>query len=245
MTIAALFVAAGGIYCDRADVDAWDVQRDARAYAGPHAVVAHPPCERWGKYAQGGPNPNARRRDIGDDAGCFASALASVRAWCGVLEHPAASHAWARFGLAAPPHTGGWVFCGPCRGRFDVLDGCAQWTCHVEQGHYGHRARKATWLFACLPSFVAPPSLRWGPSRASLRMDRGFHSKEERELHKRAMRPPAGMTQEQRDERRAYLENIGAWACPERMSKRERTATPPAFADLLVSIARSVRRLPP
>jgi hypothetical protein len=73
-------------------------------------------------------------------------------------------------------------------------------------------------------------------------MDRGFHSKEERERHRRAMRPPAGMTQAERDDRRAYLERLPAWAAPERMNKRERTATPIPFRDLLLSIARSAQR---
>jgi hypothetical protein len=40
-----------------------------------------------------------------------------------------------------------------------MLDG--GWVCHVEQGHYGHRARKATWLYAL---GVVPPSLVWGRS---------------------------------------------------------------------------------
>jgi hypothetical protein len=163
------------------------------------------------------------------DGGCFLSALASVRAFGGVLEHPAASHAWARFGLAAPPHRGGWVVA-------DVVGG---WTCHVEQGHYGHAARKATWLYA---HGVDLPSLRWGPSRASARLDLGFHSREERAQHRRFMRPPAGISPEERAARRAYLEKRGAWACPERMNKTERAATPPAFRDLLLTMARSVRR---
>ncbi len=68
----------------------------------------------------------------------------------GVLEHPAQSLAWSRFGLMVPPSNGAWV-----RGIFD--DG---WTCHIEQGQYGHAARKATWLYA----FGVPdlPPLRWG-----------------------------------------------------------------------------------
>jgi hypothetical protein len=75
-----------------------DEARDARLYAGPWPVVAHPPCERWGRYWHGGPSARVRRVK-GDDAGCFASALASVRRYGGVLEHPAASSAWRAFGL--------------------------------------------------------------------------------------------------------------------------------------------------
>lgn len=82
MRVAALFVEAHGVYFGLPDVDPWDAARDARQYAGPHPVVAHPPCERWGRYWTGGPSAKERRR-LGDDAGCFASALASVQAWGG------------------------------------------------------------------------------------------------------------------------------------------------------------------
>ena len=201
--IAALFVATGGCYFGLPDVDPWDVTRDARTYAGPWPVVAHPPCERWGRYWSGGPSAKVRKVK-GDDGGCFASALASVRKWGGVLEHPEASAAWRAHGLVAPPKAGGWV-------SAHMLDG--GWTCCVEQGHYGHRARKATWLYAF---GVEPPALKWGASEATLRRDEGFHSAEER--------------------RRA----IKTGAC-QRMGKRERTATPLPFRDLLLSIARSAR----
>ena len=53
--IAALFVEAGGSYYRLPDVDPWDQARDARQYQGPHAVVAHPPCQRWGKLWAGQP----------------------------------------------------------------------------------------------------------------------------------------------------------------------------------------------
>lgn len=201
--IAALFVETDGVYFGLPDVDPWDEQRDARLYAGPHPVVAHPPCQRWGRYWSGGPSAKVRRRK-GDDGGCFASALASVRRWGGVLEHPADSSAWSHFGLTRPPRSGGWI----------MADFVGGWTCCVEQGHYGHRARKATWLYA---HGVALPSLRWGPSRGE-RLDEGFHSAaERREARARGVTPR------------------------QRLSTAENLATPIPFRDLLISIAESAR----
>jgi hypothetical protein len=104
-TIAALYVARDGAYYGLDDVDPWDKKRDARLYDGPHPVVAHPPCERWGRYWYGGPMLHAlgRRKTKGDDGGCFAMALRAVQRFGGVLEHPAASHAWRAFNIVAPP----------------------------------------------------------------------------------------------------------------------------------------------
>jgi hypothetical protein len=72
--IAALFVQPNGVYADLPGVDVWDESCDARLYPGPHAVVAHPPCERWGRYWSGGPSAKVKRK-LGDDGGCFESAL--------------------------------------------------------------------------------------------------------------------------------------------------------------------------
>lgn len=145
--IAALFVATGGCYFGLPDVDPWDEKRDARKYAGPWPVVAHPPCSRWCQLA--GLVEHRWGHKKGDDAGCFSSALASVRRWGGVLEHPAYSAAWPAHDLNPPPTGGGWV-------NADLFGG---WTCFVEQGRYGHKVRKATWLYA----FGAElPDLRWG-----------------------------------------------------------------------------------
>ena len=107
--IAALFVAKDGPYINVNGVDPWTVERDARAYSGPHPVIAHPPCERWGRYWSGGPSARTRRA-LGDDGGCFRAALESVRRFGGVLEHPAHTHAWKKFGLLAPPMDGGVGF---------------------------------------------------------------------------------------------------------------------------------------
>jgi hypothetical protein len=198
--IAALFVESGGCYSGVPDVDPWDRARDARSYAGPHPVVAHPPCERWGRYWSGGPSARERRA-LGDDDGCFASALASVRRWGGVLEHPEASHAWRHFGLIAPMRGGGW----------SVADDRGGWTCCVEQGAYGHRARKATWLYAFRCEL---PRLTWRAAGDFVRLDQGFHSRDER----------------------ARATKTGA--C-QRLSKRQRAATPPAFRDVLLAMART------
>ena len=40
------------------------------------------------------------------------------------------------------------------------VNGAWAWTCHVEQGHYGHFANKPTWLYAVgvlLPEFIWEP----------------------------------------------------------------------------------------
>lgn len=200
--IAALFVATDGVYFNVTGVEPWDEKRDARLYAGPHPVVAHPPCERWGRYWSGGPMlaKTERAKQKGDDAGCFAAALTAVETYGGVLEHPEASHAWAAHGLLAPPKSGGWL---RIFGR--------GWTCCVEQGHYGHRARKATWLYYV--GDEPPPELIWGPS-AGTRLDEGFHSKAERDAARAAGQKPR-----------------------KRLSTAENIATPIAFRDLLLGLA--------
>lgn len=198
--IAALYVEPDGVYAGLPGVDAWPEARDARLYAGPWPVVAHPPCARWGRYWFGGPSIKVRKRK-GDDGGCFASALAAVRRWGGVLEHPEASHAWPAFGLNDPPWDGHWV----------TADWEGGWTCCVDQGHYGHRARKTTWLYA---HGVELPDLKWGRAPSGVRLEDGYHSAEERR-RKRA----------------------GATGALELLSHRERKATPPAFRDLLLGMA--------
>lgn len=135
--IAALYVEQDGCYFGLHDVDPWPENRDARLYAGPHPVIAHPPCQRWGRFWHGSTR-RPHQYKLGDDGGCFAAALAAVRQWRGVLEHPADSHAWRWFGLTPPKRHAGWQ---------DAGDGLGH-TCYVEQGHYGHMSRKPTWLYA-------------------------------------------------------------------------------------------------
>ena len=157
--IAALFVETGGCYFGLPNVDPWDIERDARCYRGPYAVVAHPPGERWGamaavNYARWGGEHNRP----GNDGGCFLAALRAVQKWGGVLEHPKASRAWAHFGLAKPL-PGQWT------------PSVTGWVCEVWQSAYGHRANKATWLY--FVSRTPPPELRWNRPRGSHQI--GFH----------------------------------------------------------------------
>ena len=145
--IAALFVESGGIYFGLPGVDPWHEKRDARRYAGPCPVVAHPPCQRWGRFWHGSTRkPHQFRR--GEDGGCFAVALTAVRNYGGVLEHPAGSSAWSYFGLTTPCQGSGWI-------EADKFGG---WTCQVDQKHYGHAAPKPTWLYACA---LTLPDLIW------------------------------------------------------------------------------------
>jgi hypothetical protein len=51
--VAALYVTKGGCYFGLEGVDPWDEARDARTYAGPWPVIAHPPCQRWGRFWHG------------------------------------------------------------------------------------------------------------------------------------------------------------------------------------------------
>lgn len=154
-TVAALYVEKDGCYFGLKGVEPWDEMRDARRYAGSHPVVAHPPCQRWGKLWAGQPlwiKRTGERKTKGDDQGCFKSALFDARRCGGVIEHPWGSHAWANFGLSMPPRSGGWI-------KADEFGG---WTCCVEQGRYGHYARKPTLLVAYGIKADDLPELDWG-----------------------------------------------------------------------------------
>ena len=71
---------------------------------------------------------------VGDDGGCFEFALRQVVRLGGVLEHPAASLAFARFGIPKPKRQG-WNQHSP-----------RAWVCEVWQSAYGHKCHKRTWL---------------------------------------------------------------------------------------------------
>lgn len=207
MDIAALYVETDGAYYGLEGVDPWDEVRDARACPGPLPAVAHPPCQRWGKLWAGQPlwiKRTGQRKIKGDDGGCFKAALTYVRKHGGVIEHPDQSHAWAHFGLARPPRRGGWV----------KADDYGGWTCCVEQGKYGHYARKPTWLYAVR---TARPELLWGESE--MKLDPVIVAR-------------IGLA---RAKKRGEVGSKGGGT-----DSSARIGTPPAFRDLLIEMARSV-----
>jgi hypothetical protein len=124
--IAALYVDPRGPYVTMPDVDAWTEERDARMYAGPHAVVAHPPCGPCGPWGK------LRHMCTKQDASCALFAVESVRAWGGVLEHPVGSKLWAIAGLPMPDAP---------------ADAWGGYSIEVAQVEWGHVARKRTLLY--------------------------------------------------------------------------------------------------
>lgn len=105
--------------------------RDARAYDGPHPVVAHPPCGPWGRL---------RHLYKGAEHDCAPRAVEQVRRWGGVLEHPAGSKLWDVCGLPAPLRNGP----NAQYGLRDAFDG---FSIELDQCDWGHVARKRTWLY--------------------------------------------------------------------------------------------------
>lgn len=145
--VAALYVETDGVYFGLPGVDPWDKGRDARTCRLRIPAVAHPGCERWGRFWHGSTR-KPHQHQLGDDEGKFAAALTYVRNNGGVLEHPAGSRAWSWFGLAAPSLGEGWI-------KADDFGG---WTCSVDQRHYGHDAPKPSWLYAARCKL---PELNW------------------------------------------------------------------------------------
>lgn len=201
VTVAALYVETGGVYYGLPDVDPWDEERDARLYTGPHPVVAHPPCARWCRLAPLVEKVNGYK--VGDDGGCFEAALFAVRRFGGVLEHPEASYAWQAFGLMRPKRRFGWL----------PADEQGGFTCAVDQGHYGHQARKATWLYA---AHVRLPVLQTSRAAAGAYVTDGGG----------------------RIKRRGGIPRPGA----KRLSGSRAAKTPEPFRDLLLDIARTAAR---
>lgn len=132
---AALFVRKNSAYKLRPAFDCYDIDRDARKYAGNLPIVAHPPCRAWGCLSH-----FAKPRPDEKDLARFA--VAAIRKNGGILEHPWRSKLWADQGLPNP-------------GEIDAFGG---YTLLVNQCDFGHKAKKPTWLYICkIPKDKLPP----------------------------------------------------------------------------------------
>lgn len=124
LVVAVLYARRDSHYKGHACCDVFDIERDARTWRGGVPVIAHPPCRAWGRMRdKAQPRP--------DEAGLALLAVAQVRCWGGVLEHPQGSRLWDAAGLPKP-------------GQRDAWGG---WTLPVSQHWWGHRAEKMTWLY--------------------------------------------------------------------------------------------------
>lgn len=99
-----------------------------------------------------------------------------------------------------------------------------------------HRARKATWLYA----YGVELPLR--PSPGIARLDQGFHSADERARFRAGLRQNSSVTSAERRRSRDLFETMSGRKHFARLGTKERSATPPEFAELLLSMARTARR---
>ena len=152
--VTALFVRVDSCYKSMEGVDCFDIERDARTWPGGCPVVAHPPCRAWGRLRQ-----FAKPRD--DEKSLAITALAHVRKYGGVLEHPSESSLWADQGMPRP-------------GR--APDDFGGWSMEIQQFHGGHKAEKATWLYivGCHPDDLPEIPVRAGSPTHCIRPTKSY-----------------------------------------------------------------------
>lgn len=131
--IAVLFARSDSIYKSIPGCDVYDIDRDARTWTGGCPVVAHPPCRAWATLRNHA-KPRIGEKQLAIDA------VALIRKWGGVLEHPHRSTLWPVASLPVP-------------GAVDEFGG---WTLTIDQQWFGHRAQKRTRLYivGCAPSNI-------------------------------------------------------------------------------------------
>ena len=124
--VAALCVGNDSAYKRLAGVEAFDLNRDCRTFAGGMPIVAHPPCKHWSAFCRHQAAPSRAEAELG----------LICAAWLiecgGVLEQPAYSHLFATAGLPKPGCSSGELF-----------------TISLWQAWFDCPVRKATWLCFC------------------------------------------------------------------------------------------------
>ena len=139
-TVAALCVSRRSVYHSMLGVEAFDVDRDARTFAGGMPVVAHPPCRTWSAFCRQLVKATAEEHAAEQALGLWC--VEQVQEWGGVLEQPAHSHLWEAARLPKP---------GTSRDE--------GWSLEVWQAWFGYPCKKATWLYfaGIEPDEVTPP----------------------------------------------------------------------------------------
>ena len=122
-TVAALCVAPNSVYKTMPGVEAYDMARDVRTFAGGMPVVAHPPCRAWSAYTAHQAKPQPGEKELGLLCADW------LRREGGVLEHPAHSRLFEAARLPMPGQRIGYLY-----------------TMLVHQAWWGYPMRKATWL---------------------------------------------------------------------------------------------------
>lgn len=131
--VAALFVRKVNHYA-ALGCDCYDFDRNALTWSGGAPGIFHPPCRSWGQLSHmAKPRPGERELALW--------AMAQVRRWGGVLEHPYASRLWRESGCS----------------RFGIRDSHGGVLVPVMQSWFGHRAPKKTALYIVGPV----PDLTW------------------------------------------------------------------------------------
>jgi len=136
-TIAALCVGRKSIYKSIEGVDAYDIDRDARTFAGGMPIVGHPPCRAWSAFCRHQAKPMEGEKDLA------VFVVDKLRECGGVLEHPAWSMLWDELELPKPGEPE----------RYGL------WSMAVNQSWFGDSRIKRTWLLfsGIEPSAVEVP----------------------------------------------------------------------------------------
>lgn len=137
MKVAALCVSGRSIYKFLPDVIPFDSRTGARSFPGHMPVVAHPPCRHWSARVSHQASSEDKQTEMQLGVWC----VEQVLTWGGCLEQPARSRLFEACNLPLP---------GDSRDAF-------LYTVELEQGAFGFRTRKPTWvLIAGVPRSRLP-----------------------------------------------------------------------------------------
>lgn len=209
--IAALYVLARGPYANMPGVDPWPAKRNALLYRGPDPIVAHPPCAWWSRKLR-------HQLKLSSEQGPHLApvAVVQVQGCGGVLEQPAESLLWETMGLPFPEPYRQMTIDGPEKdehGGFTVEVDQSGWH-RPERRDQEHGEHKRTWLYMVGIDFAAvqlPPPAP-SPEKSTVR----------------------------RLDKRAGIKSSWRRSRYDMMGPEARKRSPRAFAEWLVSLARTV-----